>query len=35
MEWLNFEEANNKLKWDSNKNALWELNYRLNNKSYK
>lgn len=35
MEWLNFEEANKKLKWDSNKNALWELNYRLNSKNQK
>ena len=32
MEWLTFEEAINKLKWESNKNALWELNYILNNK---
>lgn len=31
MEWLNYEEAIKKLKWDSNKNALWELNYKLNN----
>jgi len=27
--WSSFEEAWNLLKWDSNKNALWELNYRL------
>lgn len=33
MEWLSYDEAIKKLKWDSNKNALWELNYRLlNNK---
>lgn len=32
MEWINYEKAKKKLKWDSNKNALWELNYRLNNK---
>ena len=32
MEWLTYEEAKKKLKWDSNKNALWELNYRLTNK---
>lgn len=29
MEWLPYEEAIVKLKWDSNKNALWELNYKL------
>ena len=33
MEWLSYEEAKNKLKWDSNRNALWELNWKLiNNK---
>ena len=33
MEWLSFEEAKAKLKWDSNRNALWELNWKLiNNK---
>ncbi len=31
MEWLSYEEAMNKLTWDSNKNALWELNYLLVN----
>ena len=31
MEWLYYEDAIKKLRWDSNKNALWELNYRLNN----
>jgi dATP pyrophosphohydrolase len=24
--WVNYEEAVKMLKWDSNKNALWELN---------
>lgn len=34
MEWLTYEEAKNRLKWDSNKNALWELNWKLlNNKT--
>lgn len=32
FQWLSFEEAMKKLKWDSNKTALWELNYRLANK---
>ncbi len=33
MEWLTYEEAKLKLKWDSNRNALWELNWKLlNNK---
>jgi len=27
--WVNYEEAMKMLKWDSNKNALWELNERL------
>lgn len=31
MEWLTYEEANTKLKWDSNRNALWELNWKLLN----
>lgn len=31
--WGTYEEISEKLKWDSNKNALWELNHRiLNNK---
>lgn len=34
MEWLTYDEAIKKLKWDSNKNALWELNYRLINNKY-
>ena len=34
MEWLPYEEACNRLTWDSNKNALWELNWKLlNNKA--
>ncbi len=32
FEWLSYEGAFDRLKFDSNKNALWELNYRLNNK---
>lgn len=28
-EWLSYEKAIKKLKWDSNKSALWELNERL------
>lgn len=27
--WLSFKNAVNKLEWDSNKAALWELDYRL------
>jgi dATP pyrophosphohydrolase len=27
--WLDYETAQNRLKWDSNKTALWELNRRL------
>ena len=27
--WLSFERAHHALKWDSNKNALWELELRL------
>lgn len=29
--WLKYEEAMEKLKFDSNKNALWELNEKLKN----
>ena len=29
--WLSFEEAREKLKWDSNRTALYELNCRLTN----
>lgn len=32
-EWFPFKEAMKKLKWDSNKSALWELNYRLKNEN--
>ena len=32
MEWLTYEEAIKKMTWDSNKNALWELNERLKRK---
>ena len=27
--WVQFEEASRLLKWDSNRNALWELNERM------
>ncbi len=27
--WLNYRAAHDLLRWDSNKNALWELDYRL------
>jgi dATP pyrophosphohydrolase len=27
--WVDYETAQELLKWDSNRNALWELNYRL------
>ena len=30
--WVPFEEAYEMLKWDSNKCALWELNYRIVNR---
>ncbi len=30
--WLSYEKAKELLKYDSNKIALWELNYRLNKK---
>lgn len=29
--WFNYDSAIKKLNWDSNKTALWELNYRLKN----
>lgn len=35
MEWLTYTEAQNRLKWDSNKNALWELNWKLTNSKTK
>jgi len=28
-QWVSYEEASGLLKWDSNRNALWELNERL------
>jgi dATP pyrophosphohydrolase len=31
FEWLSFQEACNQLYWDSNKTALWELDYKLKN----
>lgn len=31
MAWLTYTEAQDKLKWDSNKNVLWELNWKLVN----
>ena len=32
MEWVNYNNAMKKLKYDSNKTALWELNERLKNR---
>jgi dihydroneopterin triphosphate diphosphatase len=32
-EWLDYENARSRLKWDSNKTALWELDQRLSVKS--
>ena len=29
--WFSYEEAKEKLRYDSNKSALWELDYRLKN----
>lgn len=31
MKWLNYDDAKKLLTWDSNKNALWELNWILSN----
>lgn len=31
-EWLTYNDAKEKLFWDSNKTALWELDYRLTRK---
>ncbi len=31
LQWLKYEEASEKLTWDSNKTALWELNERITN----
>jgi dATP pyrophosphohydrolase len=33
--WASYDEARRLLKWDSNKNALWELNERLLNNDLK
>ena len=35
MKWVPYEEAFNLFKWDSNRNALWELNERIKKKSKK
>ena len=35
MEWVNYNNAMKKLKYDSNKTALWELNARLKNRREK
>ncbi|MCK4520726.1 NUDIX domain-containing protein [Candidatus Parcubacteria bacterium] len=32
--WLSCKDAINKLKYDSNKSALWELDYRLKNRNF-
>lgn len=32
--WLTYEDAVKKLKYDSNKTALWELDYRLKNNNF-
>ena len=32
MEQLTYEETKTKLKWDSNRNTLWELNWKLTKK---
>ncbi len=29
--WVSYEEADQLLKWDSNRTALWELNHKLTN----
>ena len=31
-EWLTYGEARKLLTWDSNRNALWELDWKLNNR---
>jgi len=33
LRWVSYEEAYSLLKWDSNRNALWELNERLKKNS--
>ena len=35
FKWVSYDEAMKKLKWDSNRNALWELNYRLRQKPFR
>ena len=30
-QWFTYEEAMKELNWDSNRTALWELNYRIRN----
>lgn len=32
--WVNYDEASKMLKWDSNKNAIWELNKRISNEPH-
>ena len=32
IKWVNYDNAMQKLKYDSNKTALWELNERLKNR---
>ena len=34
MKWLSYEDALKILTYDSNKNALWELNYKLNEEKF-
>lgn len=34
FKWVSYNEAMNLLKWDSNKNAIWELNERLSKNEY-
>ena len=33
-QWVDYDSAQDKLHWDSNKNALWEINERLNKKKF-
>lgn len=35
FKWVTYEEAKKLLFWDSNKTALWELNYFIRNRLYK
>ena len=32
--WMSYDDAYSILHWDSNRNALWELNYKLKNSMY-